>query len=514
MNKERKLRFPQIPFFMEDVWFEDKEHRWRIINEVAHRRAGKSMGASTKANHECRHFMSEDKIYKIQGDIDSAYPKIGYVAPTKRQAREIIWDYLKDDLREFPGNHPNNSSLSITIPRPWLGDHITVNLLASKYHDRIRGTKYRVIFNDEAQDAPEKALMSSIKPALSDSFGKLYNFGTAKGKDHFYDLLVEYHERGAPIFLFPIDKSRVYDEAQIEAMRAEYTDETWNREFLCRFRAKLEGAFYYNILESLKNEPWFYNALYDPDETVYLFADVGVNKGFSCWIAQVPEEGEVVNLLDMYDDYTNLMDLKNDLDDDGFIPDVIILPHDANRTVLQKDKTATAFSMFKDVFQTSYVPEPVKKTTNLMADIDLVSRHLNMARFPSLEARSDAHTGLRYLMDYCRKKDPLTGLFTNKIDKSSGADHCADALRNGMVGLKVKDGKINRRYNFKRNRTPEELYKLSQGRSPFFKHRRSIFDIKHTSGHDRIESEVDIYELSKRVRQSIRQAEKKRHRII
>lgn len=501
---------------MDDVWFFDRDEKINVMNLICHRRAGKSRGASGKCNDDIKTIMSETEIFNFQGDMDSAYPKIGYIAPTKTQARDIIWNYLKDDLREFPGVEFNNTRLTATIPRPWLSDELQVSLLASKYHDRIRGGKFRVIFNDEAQDAPEDALETSIKAALEDCNGKLYNFGTPKGDDHFYKFVLHYYNLGAPVFKFPIDKSFVFDKKKIATMIKEYPPDVWDREFLCKFLAPIKGAFYYDILKRLKKEPWFYNAEYFPNESTYLFVDIGVNKAFSVWVAQVPhDQGEVITLLDFYEDYTNLLDLKNDLDDDGYFPDVIILPHDARNNVLHLTHSVKVYDLFREMFKYSYIPAPIERSKNLMADIDMVSRNLHMCRLPAIEMASDTHRGIRYLGEYSRKKDSATGNYTGKIDKSRGVDHCADALRNGMVALGVRDGRIRRRYKFKATGGPSQYRNRSILNSGVFVSNRSIFDMDTGGGYtNTLRGEGGDHELYERPGKRIEAEQKERDRTL
>lgn len=507
MAKPWSLRLSQIPFFMDEVWYNDRDYKFRVMNMVGHRRCGKSKGASLSINKNCRTLLQEREISVLRGDVDSSYPRMAYIAPTKLQARDIIWNNLKNDLAEFPGLKLNNHLLKAVIPRPGLGDEIEVSLLASKNHDRIRGGKFRYVYNDEAQDAPEDAMDTSIKAALRDSHGYLYNFGTAKGQDHFYKFLVHYMNLGAPVFKFPIDKTHVFNAEEVKEIKEEYKDsmQAYEREYMCRFLAAIDGAFYYETLTGLKREPWFYNSVYDENKTIYVFVDIGVAKAFSAWVVQIPDEGEVINVLDFYDDYDNLLKFRNDLAEDGYIPDVILLPHDASRRVLAKAHTTTYYDLFREMFSNALIPTPVKKSPNRMTDIDQVGRHLHLLRMPSKEKSSDAHRGMRYLMDFSRKKDARTGLYTEQIDKSRGVDHCADALRNGMIGLGVKDGKIARRYSYKigasvktRN---ESIY-----RGSVFENRGGIFDSDGKGGYtNKLLEEEDNELLYKRLGAKIQQ---------
>ena len=126
MAKMWSLRLSQIPFFMDEVWYNDRDNKYRVMNMVGHRRCGKSKGASLSINKNCRSLLRESEITVLRGDVDSSYPRMAYIAPTKLQARDIIWNNLKNDLAEFPGLKLNNHLLKAVIPRPRLGDELSL----------------------------------------------------------------------------------------------------------------------------------------------------------------------------------------------------------------------------------------------------------------------------------------------------------------------------------------------------------------------------------------------------
>ena len=442
-----KLRCTQIPFLMGNNYYVDTEEGYKVLVVVAHRRGGKSVGITHSLKAGVAEYLGHDTIKTLRGDVDTYDPVFTFFAPTKIQARNIIWKYLVRGLGCFPGVKFNSQTLTITIPRTHLNDTIEIMLMASKQHDRARGLKIFKGYIDEFQDAPEACLYDSVAPALKDANGELVVTGTAKGEDHFYRLVKNYIRLGAPAYLFPIDRTGIFTEQEINDIREETRADTFEREYMCNFTAPVEGAFYYKNLKQLEKNDDFRTGMHDPTMSNILACDIGVGKGFAAWLAQV--QGDRIVLLDYYDDYSNLEELRLDLLDDGYNVDVLFIPHDGNKRQVAAFKTVRIKDIFKQVFKGSKIIQ-MKKTPNKMASIDNVNRHLNLVKFPSklLSSSTDAYRGLRKLKEFSRKKNE-SDIFIDQIDKSKGVDHAADALEVLFVGLNVKKGRIYGNYSYK-----------------------------------------------------------------
>lgn len=446
-----KIRIPQVPFFREDVWFTDKDQSMDVLNLCGHRRCGKSKGISLSINKDTRDFLSHETIYKIRGDVDSENPVISYIAPTKLQARQIIWKYLLNDTKEFSGRKVNNSLLNITIPRRHLGDEITIALMASKNHDRTRGMKNFKIYLDEVQDAPADAINSSIQPSLEDTRGKLVTTGTAKGEDHYYQHLVHYAGLQAPIFKFPITHSFIFTPKEIAEIRAKHPPDYFEREYMLNFRAAVEGAFFAEQLTELKRTPGFYTAEFEESKCNILCMDIGVGKGFAAWTFQPNYDNNTLEIVDYYEDYVLLGDLRKDLEEDGFCPDMIMHPHDGETRQFASFYETKNRDIIKEVFPHVFL-KGAQRAKNQMTDIANMAENLHMLRFPPKNTSSDAHKGLRKLLEFSRQKNAKTGFYMDKIDKNRGVDHAADALRTAFTVMGIKGGKFKYKYNIKNGR--------------------------------------------------------------
>ena len=140
---------------------------------TAHRRAGKSTGYILQCLSLVTRWLQEKSIHTLRGRVDSWNPKIGYLAETRTHARDILWGELKRGLSCFPGARFNNTTLTTVIPRPLTGDEIQIDLKSHRYHDTLRGIKYRRILADELQKITKTALNESIFSTLADSEGAL-----------------------------------------------------------------------------------------------------------------------------------------------------------------------------------------------------------------------------------------------------------------------------------------------------------------------------------------------------
>ena len=400
---------------------------------VAHRRAGKSLGGTSKIIAVIDKLLQEPKIYKINKDVDSYCPSVGYIAPTKQAAREIVWKYF---IRYF--KYPNikfiGQTLQITIPRPLTGDYITVSLLASKMHDRIRGQKFIYIVFDEADDAPEDAWEFSIKPALTDTRGEALLTGTPKGKRFLYQQIVQQIQIGNPnVYHLPVTQTGVFTPAEIKKLYEESVSKAaFFQEYMCDFDVMNEGTFWNDKIRELEKSISFLNGEKEDDLSVVLSVDLGIGAGFTAWISQVSDKS--ITLLDYYEGYEDLESLKKDLEDDNLVPDMIYLPHDSTKKQMQQYKSITMKEVFQDTFRKAKIYR-VKRTPNKMVSIENTGANLFRMQFKTTGA-SDANRGLRKLKNFARKKDKSTGLFLDQIVKD-GNDHAGDALITLIDGMNL-----------------------------------------------------------------------------
>ncbi len=90
-----------------------------------------------------------------------------FVAPTYRQAKQIVWKKLKQKLVDLKwANKINESELSIILK-----NGSTISLKGADNHDSLRGVGLDFIVLDEFADIDPEAFYETLRPTLSDKEG-------------------------------------------------------------------------------------------------------------------------------------------------------------------------------------------------------------------------------------------------------------------------------------------------------------------------------------------------------
>lgn len=104
--------------------------------------------------------------------------EVFYVAPTYRQAKQIVWKKLKKKLVELKwAKKVNETELSILLK-----NGSTISLKGADNFDSLRGVGLDFVVLDEFADIDPDAWYEVLRPALSDRQGSALFIGTPKGK--------------------------------------------------------------------------------------------------------------------------------------------------------------------------------------------------------------------------------------------------------------------------------------------------------------------------------------------
>ncbi|MEA2090955.1 MAG: phage terminase large subunit [Campylobacterota bacterium] len=108
-----------------------------------------------------------------------------FVAPTFSQARQILWEILKDKVRKQLAQKINESRLEVELIN---GSRIF--LKGADRSDTMRGVSLDGCVLDEFATVRESALVwqEVLRPALSDKKGWCIFISSPKGREYFYDL--------------------------------------------------------------------------------------------------------------------------------------------------------------------------------------------------------------------------------------------------------------------------------------------------------------------------------------
>jgi len=203
----------------------DDEHRFRVV--VAGRRFGKTHLAIRELCYYAR--LPEQEVW--------------YIAPTYRQAKQIVWRKLKHKLQDLKwAKKINESELSITLK-----NGSTIALKGADNADSLRGVGLDFVVMDEFADTEPEAWYEVIRPTLADRKGDALFIGTPKGIGNWahdlYQMPLEYPNTWASYQFTTVDGGNVSPE-EIESARADLDERTFRQEFMATFET-YSGRIYY-----------------------------------------------------------------------------------------------------------------------------------------------------------------------------------------------------------------------------------------------------------------------------
>ena len=204
----------------------DDTHRFRVVS--AGRRFGKS-------------FLSINEIAKYARHPDQ---HVLYVAPTYRQAKNVIWEELKSRLYDRQWIHRvNESELEITLV-----NNSRIRIRSADNYDALRGSKYNFVVMDEVADIKEDCWYQVLRPTLSDTQGDALFIGTPKGRGSwFFDLYQQYKENTDwNSYQFTTVDGGNVTEAEIASAQRDLDERTFTQEYLAKF-VDYSGMVFYSF---------------------------------------------------------------------------------------------------------------------------------------------------------------------------------------------------------------------------------------------------------------------------
>lgn len=203
------------------------EHRFICV--VAGRRFGKT---HLSIRQLCRHARIPDST-------------VWYVAPTYRQAKQIVWRKLKNKLSDLRWSKKvNESELSIELKNGSI-----ISLKGADSADSLRGVGLDYLVMDEFADIDPEAWYEVLRPTLADKEGGALFIGTPKGLGNWahdlYNMPTEQPEQWASYQFTTVEGGNVKPE-EIEAAKRDLDERTFRQEFLATFET-YAGRIYYSF---------------------------------------------------------------------------------------------------------------------------------------------------------------------------------------------------------------------------------------------------------------------------
>ena len=173
-----------------------------------------------------------------------------YVAPTFQQAKELVWDLLKEMGHEVISNiHENTGVITLVNGRK-------ICLKGSDRPDTMRGVGLCYCVIDEYADMKPNVWEQILRPALSDAKGGALFIGTPKGRNHFYGLYQKAQtEASWKAFHFTSFDNPYLDPDEIEQARKEMSSFAFRQEYMASFEAAASDIFKPEWIKYDETEP-------------------------------------------------------------------------------------------------------------------------------------------------------------------------------------------------------------------------------------------------------------------
>jgi phage terminase large subunit len=257
------------------------KNRFNVM--VIHRRFGKTVCA---INHLLKRAILEEK----------PNPRLAYIAPTYRQAKNVAWDYLKQFSASIPGTKYHETEL-----RCDLANGARISLLGAENPSSLRGIYLDMAVMDEVADMPANIFPEVIRPALSDRKGSCAFIGTPQGHNYFHDLWeAAARTDGWSRKMYKASETSILDEEELEAAKATMTEDQYNQEFECSWVANVPGSVYGKELQEADDAGRINSVPHQPQIKVDTHWDIGMHDSTAIWYTQSVGRGEV-HVIDYYE---------------------------------------------------------------------------------------------------------------------------------------------------------------------------------------------------------------------
>ena len=401
------------------------EPQKKVINDSARFRVlvtGRRFGKTYLAINELAKFGSQSN------------KKVWYVAPTYRQAKQIVWTDLKEKLIKHKWvKNINHSDLTFLLK-----NNSTITLRGSDNENALRGVGINFLVIDEFADVSKETWYEVLRPTLSDTNGHALFCGSPRGFGNWSYELFKQSETNKEwkSFKYTTLEGGQVGQKEIEQAKQDLDIRTFQQEYEATF-VNYSGMIYYNFNREkniLKN--------YNKDS---LFLHIGLDFNVDPMTAVVclieKQKIIVVDEIQIYSSNTNEMcqEIKNRYPNKN----IIVYPDPSAK----QRKTSAGGLTDLSILKNEGFDVRCKNTAPMVRDrINAVNSKLkNVNGENNLFFLKNCKTMIKSIERQIYKEG------THIPDKESGFDHMNDAL-----GYLVE-------YNFplKRNFVPSPMKRWS-----------------------------------------------------
>ncbi len=390
-----------IPYAPRRVFmpFHERTKRWACL--VAHRRAGKTVAAVNDIVRAAVFSKSQNPLY-------------AYIAPYRSQAKAVAWDYFKYYARPVT-REINESELVLELI-----NGAKIRLFGADNADAMRGLGFDGVYMDEYGDFKPSVFGSVIRPAMSDKGAWGVMAGTPKGRNQFWDIYET--ARRIPdewfVLRLPASESGLLPQSELNAAKAQLSDDQYLQEYECSFEAAIIGAFFgteMRLAEPRINE----RVVLTEGYPVHSAWDLGYRDDTAIWWYQVV--GGEVRVIDFYAvSGADIRAIAEVVVNKGYTYGKHHLPHDARAKSLQTGRSIVEqLADHLGINHLSVVPN-----IGLQDGIQAIRQMLPRTWFNSVKCGD----GIEALRQYQREYDEDKKAF-RASPRHDWTSHPADAFR-------------------------------------------------------------------------------------
>jgi hypothetical protein len=317
-----------IPYKPRGVFKAYHKREQRFALTVAHRRCGKTVA---EVNEGGRRVLMNPREFPP--------PQVAFISPTFGQSKRNAWPYARHYFSHIPGIKFSEAELIVTFPNKG-----KFYFAGSDNPDALRGLYLDHASLDEYGDQDPRVWGEVVRPQLSDYGGTATFIGSARGRNHFFELMTQHQDdEDWLIQILKASETGLISDKELALARSAMTEDEYAQEYECSFDAAIKGSYYGGLIEAAESEGRIGHVVYyDESAPVYSCWDLGIGDHTAIWTFQVigPEyhwlsyyENTGENL-GHYCDYLDTLPYK-------IVEDFV--PHDAEARELQTGYSRTQF---------------------------------------------------------------------------------------------------------------------------------------------------------------------------
>ena len=184
--------------------------------------------------------------------LQSTEKDVFYIGPTFQQAKDIMWNMLKELLHGtelIETTHENTATMTLVNGR-------RISLKGSDRPDTLRGVGLAYVVLDEYASMKVEVWEQIIRPTLADVKGGALFIGTPAGKNHFYDLWLEAEKNEDwEAFQYNSTDNPLIDPEEIRVAKETMSSQAFRQEFEASFVSFTGGIFKSEWIKFDEEEP-------------------------------------------------------------------------------------------------------------------------------------------------------------------------------------------------------------------------------------------------------------------